>query len=92
MPISKTDTGSNIGELIGGYSTNTERLAVINDAIYKVLVGGQSYKIGSKSLTRADLEVLIAERDKIEAAIKSEKTSGLLPGVYAADFGYDNRR
>lgn len=81
------------GEIFrSSYGTNEERLAAVNEAIYKVLVGGQSYKIGSRSLTRADLDVLIAERDKIEAAIKAEQSSGLLPGVFAADFGYDNRR
>ena len=39
-------------------STNTkaaEMLEQVNSAISAVLAGGQSYKIGSRSLTRADL-------------------------------------
>ena len=32
-----------------------EMLEQVNKAIAAVLVGGQSYKIGSRSLTRADL-------------------------------------
>ena len=54
------------------------------------MVGGQSYKIGTRSLTRADLSTLIAERNRLEAQEAQE--SGFLYGAYAADFGYDNRR
>ena len=42
-------------------STNTkavEMLEQVNSAISAVLAGGQSYKIGSRSLTRADLAML----------------------------------
>ena len=35
-----------------------EMLEQVNKAIAAVLVGGQSYKIGSRSLTRADLSML----------------------------------
>ena len=90
------ETSGNIhedGSLISGsYSTNEDRLRAVNDAIFKVLAGGQKYKLGSRELTRADLDVLIAERDKLEAALKSEARSMLFPGTFAADFGYDNRR
>ena len=41
--------------------TAREQLENINEAIYNILAGGQSYKIGSRSLTRADLATLIAE-------------------------------
>lgn len=37
-----------------------ELLEQVNKAIAAVLVGGQSYKIGSRSLTRADLSMLKA--------------------------------
>ena len=33
----------------------SEMLTEVNNAIYAVLVGGQSYKIGTRQLTRADL-------------------------------------
>ena len=35
-----------------------EQLVVVNEAIYAVLRGGQSYRIGTRSLTRADLTLL----------------------------------
>ena len=49
-------------------STNTkaaEMLEQVNSAISAVLAGGQSYKIGSRSLTRADLAQLKAIRDDL---------------------------
>lgn len=72
--------------------TKAGRLAVVNEAIESILYGGQSYKIGTRSLTRADLSTLLAERDRLEADIEAEQSSGLFPGTFAADFGYDNRR
>lgn len=72
--------------------TKKDRLAIVNEAIETILYGGQSYKIGTRSLTRADLSTLLAERDKLEADIKAEQSCGLFPGTFAADFGYDNRR
>ena len=39
-------------------STPQERLAQVQEAIVKVLYGGQSYQIGSRKLTRADLSLL----------------------------------
>lgn len=72
------------------YSSPSQQLRVLNEAIYNIMVGGQSYKIGTRSLTRADLSTLIAERNRLEAQEAQE--SGFLYGAYAADFGYDNRR
>ncbi len=73
------------------YGTPAEQLKTLNEAIYKILMGGQSYKIGTRSLTRADLGTLIGERDRLEAQIRGSDTT-LLAGAYAADFGPDNRR
>lgn len=77
-------------EKIIPFGTPTEQLKVLNEAIYTVLAGGQSYKIGTRSLTRADLSTLIAERDRIEAQVGG--LSPLIDGAYIVDFGYDNRR
>ena len=38
--------------------TAESMLKEVNNAIFNVLVGGQSYKIGSRQLTRADLSML----------------------------------
>lgn len=70
--------------------TAREQLENINEAICNILAGGQSYKIGSRSLTRADLATLIAERNRLESQL--DGGGSLLAGAYAADFGPDNRR
>ena len=49
--------------------TPQQRLQEVNKAIQAVLLGGQSYKIGSRSLTRADLALLRAMRDDLEAPV-----------------------
>ena len=73
------------------YGTPEKQLQILNEAIYNILMGGQSYKIGTRSLTRADLGTLITERNRLEAQIQGNGTT-LLAGAYAADFGPDNRR
>lgn len=80
-----------MAEQEGNFGTPEEQLQVLNEAIYKILAGGQSYKIGTRSLTRADLSALIAERNRLETQMDGTGTS-LLSGAYAADFGPDNRR
>lgn len=77
---------------IVGCKTKIERLALVNEAIESVLYGGQSYKIGSRSLTRADLSTLIAERNKLESDIAAGQSTALFPGTFVAEFGIDNRR
>ncbi len=77
-------------EEAGGFQTPGQQLRVLNEAIYSIMVGGQSYRIGTRSLTRADLATLISERNRLEA--QAAQTNGLIYGAYAADFGYDNRR
>lgn len=63
-----------------------QRLAEVNKAIQAVLLGGQSYKIGSRSLTRADLAALLAERDSLEAQLTEDDTSRFLDRTYVAFF------
>lgn len=40
------------------FGTPKEQLDAVNQAIYSILAGGQSYRIGTRSLTRADLAEL----------------------------------
>ena len=63
-----------------------ELLEQVNKAIAAVLVGGQSYKIGSRSLTRADLAQLKAIRDDLEAQIDSGTDNCLLDRTFVAFF------
>lgn len=67
------------------YSTQ-EMLDQINAAIMSIAVGGQSYKIGSRSLTRADLKQLYAIKNDLTAQVASEKSSGILDDCYVAIF------
>lgn len=68
------------------YMKPAERLAQVDAAIAAVLAGGQSYKLGSRSLTRADLAQLRALRDDLAAQASQENSEGLLHGVYVARF------
>lgn len=66
-------------------------LEQVNTAITAVLSGGQSYKIGSRSLTRADLAMLKSLRDDLEAQLAAKEDAaagpvGLLQRTYVAFF------
>lgn len=63
-----------------------EMLGQVNKAITAVLSGGQSYKIGSRQLTRADLAMLKAMRDDLEAQVAAETPGSLLDHTYVAMF------
>ena len=66
------------------------QLAVVNDAIYAILVGSQSYTIGSRKITRADLSQLYKMRQDLEAqAIADENQSGLFDDCYVAVWPYE---
>lgn len=66
--------------------TAAELLVQVNNAIAAVLVGGQSYKIGSRSLTRADLSMLKTMRDDLKAQVAEDTPTGLLDRTYVAYF------
>lgn len=71
-------------------TTKTElqkRLAEVNTAIHAVMLGGQSYKIGSRSLTRADLALLRSMRDDLETQIaEAEDSTCVLRNTWVAFF------
>ena len=67
-------------------STPAEQLAQVNLAIQKILVGGQSYKIGSRSLTRADLSLLLGMQKDLQAQVAAEDDSHLMSETYVAVF------
>ena len=66
--------------------TKEQQLAEVNKAIYAVLSGGQSYSIGSRSLTRADLSLLKEMREELEAQMTSDASSRLLDNTFVAFF------
>lgn len=66
--------------------TTEDMLRQVNEAIMAIAVGGQSYKIGSRSLTRADLKQLYAIKNDLTAQLASENAGSLLDDCYVAIF------
>lgn len=67
-------------------STAQEMLDAVNKAIIAIAVGGQSYKIGSRSLTRADLKQLYTMKNDLMAQVASQNSGNLLDDCYVAIF------
>lgn len=65
--------------------TAQEMLAQVNTAITSVLAGGQSYKLGSRQLNRADLAKLYEMQRDLQAQVASGEP-GLLDDCYVALF------
>jgi len=51
-----------------------EQLQEIESAISAIISGAQEYRIGSRSLKRADLTILYRERDRLEKEIEAEES------------------
>lgn len=66
-------------------ATPQEQLKTVKEAISSILIGGQSYKIGSRSLTRADLAQLRAMKRELEAEAVQER-SDLFGDTYVGIF------
>lgn len=66
--------------------STAELLGEVKTAIRKILIGGQSYQIGSRKLTRADLYQLRKLKEELEAEIAAEGDSNLLDNTYVAFF------
>ena len=67
-------------------NSTQEMLDQVNKAIMAIAVGGQSYKIGSRSLTRADLKQLYAMKNDLTAQLASESSGGLFDDCYVGVF------
>lgn len=66
--------------------TASEKLEEVNAAISKVLCGGQSYQMGSRRLTRADLGMLREMRKELQAEAAAETDSQLFGNTYVGFF------
>lgn len=62
-----------------------EQLIEVNQAISKILVGGQEYKMGSRSLTRADLNTLLNMQRDLQTQIANQD-AGLMDNTYLGVF------
>lgn len=67
-------------------TTTKDMLDSVNAAIMAIAVGGQSYKIGSRQLTRADLKQLYHIKNDLTAQLAAENSTGLLDDCYVAVF------
>nr|DAO44727.1 MAG TPA: Head-to-tail joining protein W (GpW), fast protein folding, downhill [Caudoviricetes sp.] len=81
----RNDMSEESKELDGNVST-VELLGEVKTAIRKILIGGQSYQIGSRKLTRADLYQLRKLKEELEAEIAAEGDTSLLDNTYVAFF------
>lgn len=72
-------------ELTNEELTNEELLKQANIAISKVMLGGQSYQIGSRQLTRADLGMLRKLKSELTSAVNGD-SGNLLDSTYIAMF------
>ena len=70
-------------------TTPAEMLEAVNAAIMNIAIGGQSYRIGTRSLTRADLKQLYAMKNDLMARVAAENRSSLLDNTYVAMFDGD---
>ena len=76
-----------MGDNIQLFGTPEEQLQIVNEAVYKVLKGGQSYQIGTKKLTRADLALLQDMQAKLQAQIADRNNnSSLFPDTVVGIF------
>ena len=70
-------------------TTPAEMLEAVNAAIMNIAIGGQSYRIGTRSLTRADLKQLYAMKNDLMAQVAAENRSSRLDNTYVAMFDGD---
>lgn len=63
-----------------------EQLTIVNTAIQSVLEGGQSYKIGTRMLTRANLTELVKLQKSLMGLVAQDDNSNLFSDTYRAVF------
>ena len=68
-----------------GEQLTPQELKQVNQAIVNITVGGQSYQIGSRKLTRADLKTLYDIKNDLMAQVVGG-TPGLLDDCSVAVF------
>lgn len=61
-------------------------LSQVEEAINAILEGGQSYKIGTRALTRADLKELVSLRNQLVTEQGSADADAGIPGASIALF------
>lgn len=67
-------------------ASDAELLQKVNEAITAIMVTGQSYKIGSRSVTRADLNTLRQFKAELEGRIAASEEGSLMSNTSVAFF------
>ncbi len=62
--------------------TIQEQLDQVHTAISAILNGAQEYRIGSRQLRRADLQVLFAERQRLEVALAEQNGYSISVAIF----------
>ncbi|MCI8950047.1 MAG: peptidylprolyl isomerase [Lachnospiraceae bacterium] len=75
-----------MSENINLFGSPQQQLEVVNDAIVSILRGGQSYKIGTRQLTRADLAQLRQMQSQLQSQIAAGRDSSLFGDTVVAVF------
>ena len=73
-------------EAIKLYGTPEEQLNTINEALYTILKGGQSYRIGTRELVRANLNQLLKMQKQLQTTVQGGEPSNLLADTFVAVF------
>lgn len=68
------------------FGSPADQLEVVNEAIYAILKGGQSYKIGTRQLTRADLALLYDMQMKLQSLASGNQDGPLFGDTVVAVF------
>ena len=64
---------------IGG--TPQDKLVVVENAIFAIMFGGQSYQIGGRKFTAADLKELMAFRSSLKSEIAASMGGSVTVGI-----------
>lgn len=59
------------------FGTPEDQLNTVNEAIYAILKGGQSYRIGTRELARADLKQLFDMQKRLQSVVAQDADSKL---------------
>ena len=87
MELKNIESSANINKASVDSTISTEEmLKSVNNAIIAVASGGQSYKIGSRELTRANLKELYMLKNDLTAQLNGDNGSHLIDNCYVAVF------
>ena len=87
MELKNIESSANINKASVDSTISTEEmLKSVNNAIIAVASGGQSYKIGSRELTRANLKELYMLKNDLTEQLNSDNGSHLIDNCYVAIF------